>query len=288
LGKIEEKKYIGIALDPIHVGAGGYRLGYVDNTIARDPATDIPKIPGTSFAGTLREYVILNIMDRKNIFREKAENEAKEYFGGENKQGIFRFYDGEVVFFPVSSIQGTIWITTKDLIKSWFEKFEDKNGEKLKIPQEIDQGEDKVYVIKGLRGIKISDPINLGWLFLETVKAGNGLEITFPSKLKDFVKNIVVVSDKLFPQIVNDNLEVRTSVRIDPVTGTASEGALFTYEAIPRGTIFGFEVIVDRSREDKLKNEVGLIEDTFPYFKLLGIGGMGTRGFGRIKLFEPK
>ena len=50
------KKYLGISLDPVHIGAGGYRLGRVDNTIVRDPATDIPKIPGTSLAGVIREY----------------------------------------------------------------------------------------------------------------------------------------------------------------------------------------------------------------------------------------
>ena len=34
--------FLGMALDPIHVGAGGTRLGRVDNTIVRDPVTKIP------------------------------------------------------------------------------------------------------------------------------------------------------------------------------------------------------------------------------------------------------
>ena len=38
--------FAGMALDPIHVGTGGARLGRVDNTIVRDPVTRIPKIPG--------------------------------------------------------------------------------------------------------------------------------------------------------------------------------------------------------------------------------------------------
>jgi len=50
----ETKKYFGIALDPVHIGVGGYRLGGVDNTIVREPATDVPKIPGTSLAGVIR------------------------------------------------------------------------------------------------------------------------------------------------------------------------------------------------------------------------------------------
>ena len=53
----------------------------------------------------------------------------------------------------------------------------------------------------------------------------------------------MIVSDKLFSHIVNDNLEVLTSLRIDPETGSAAEGALFTYEAIPRVTILLFVMV---------------------------------------------
>lgn len=285
MNKIEEKKYTGIALDPIYIRAGGYRLGYVDNTIVRDPTTDIPKIPGTSFAGAVREYSALFIREEENISEEEAEKEVAKYFGDGNKQSIFRFYDGEIIFFPVASFYGTIWITTKDLIEFWFKELEDKDGEKLKIPEGIKEDRDKIYVVKGSADINKTDSINLGWLLLEAGEVSNGSEITLCSRLKDFVKNIVVVTDKLFSRIINDNLEVRTSVKIDSTTGTAAEGALFTYEAIPRGTIFGFDVIIDRRREDELDG-YKLIKNTFPYFKLLGIGGMGTRGFGRIDLFE--
>jgi len=37
--------YYGITLDPLHIGAGGYRLGRVDNTIIRDAASGLPKVP---------------------------------------------------------------------------------------------------------------------------------------------------------------------------------------------------------------------------------------------------
>ena len=49
-------QYFARCLDPVHVGAGGYRLGRVDMTIVRESATGIPKIPGTSLAGALRSY----------------------------------------------------------------------------------------------------------------------------------------------------------------------------------------------------------------------------------------
>jgi CRISPR-associated protein Cmr4 len=277
----ESKKYFGTALDPIHIGAGGYRLGGVDNTIVREPTTDVPKIPGTSIAGVIRAFgEIVKEEDEKKTDQEKKFKEIKieDVFGTEDKKGMLRFYDGQIIFFPVSSIQGTVWITTKELLEYWLSNVKDKNGEELKIPNEI---KDKAYAIKG---IESSKPLNLGWLLLEIENIADGKEIMLPSKLNEFLKRIVIVSDKLFSHIVNDNLEVRTSVRIDPTTGTAAEGALFTYEAIPRGTIFGFEVVVD-TRKDENADIVQLIEATFPYLKLLGVGGLGTRGFGRMEVF---
>ena len=77
------------------------------------------------------------------------------------------------------------------------------------------------------------------------------LNIIFSDKynIPDIVKKrIVLVSDKFFSQIVNSNLEVRTSVSINPETGAAEDGALFTYEAIPRATFLWFDVIVDDYR----------------------------------------
>ncbi|HOQ17824.1 MAG TPA: type III-B CRISPR module RAMP protein Cmr4 [Defluviitaleaceae bacterium] len=285
----EPKKYFGITLDPVYIGAGGYRLGMVDNTIVRDPATDVPKIPGTSLAGAIREfatvYTMTNACQSENDEKEKrkyAEEEVKKYFGDENRQGMVRFYDGQIIFFPVSSIQGTVWLTTRDILEYWLGEIKDPQGEKIKIPDKI---EDNAYAIKG---IDSSKPLNLGWLLLDTQNINGGKEITLPPELDKFLKRIVIVSDKLFSHIVNDNLEVRTSVRIDPETGTAAEGALFTYEAIPRGTILGFEMVTDTRKGDNVESIVNLIEATFPYLKLLGLGGMGTRGFGRVKFFTLK
>ena len=55
----EPQKYFALALDPIHVGTGGYRLGRVDLTIVREPGTNLPKIPGTSLAAPMPRCSIL-------------------------------------------------------------------------------------------------------------------------------------------------------------------------------------------------------------------------------------
>ncbi|MGH2581700.1 MAG: RAMP superfamily CRISPR-associated protein [Blastocatellia bacterium] len=48
-----QHRYLLMTLDPTHIGAGGYRLGRVDNSIIREPGTNLPKIPGTSLSGAI-------------------------------------------------------------------------------------------------------------------------------------------------------------------------------------------------------------------------------------------
>jgi len=63
---------------------------------------------------------------------------------------------------------------------------------------------------------------------------------------------------------------------------------LFTSEAIPRGTIFCGEVRGFRREGDnslpELSNIFDALNDSKQYFQSLGIGGMTTRGFGRMEM----
>ncbi len=191
---------------------------------------------------------------------------------------MLRFYDADVVLFPVSSHLGTVWISTTERLTRWLPDASSME-EKLTVPNEL-QDENKVFALKGLDGSK---PIHLGWLLLQTESIqGNSTEVQLIPSLA-FVKRLVLVSDKLFHHLVNDHLEVRTSVSIDEITGAAKGGALFTYEAVPRGAVIGFEVAMDTRRGGGIPNGgiQKLLERAFATLKLLGVGGMGTRGFGR-------
>ena len=62
----KHKWLAGLALDPIHIGTGEFRLGRVDNTIVREPGSNLPKIPGSSIAGVARAYVAMNTPDSRS------------------------------------------------------------------------------------------------------------------------------------------------------------------------------------------------------------------------------
>ena len=305
----KSKQYFGMAIDPIHIGTGGYRLGRVDNTIAREPATNLPILFGSSIEGTARTYSAYKLIeDEKSIKaqqgREKEyldcagktiEEKGKEKrrqcgtceicvtYGFSNKDkslhGMAQFSDAKLLFFPVHTMLGPVWVTCRGILKELnIDETAPENGIKTNL-------------------IEKDEKLNLGWIYLkndgspENDKSIKELE-TCASIPSEILERLVIVHDTLFPHIVNSNLEVRTSVSIDPRTGAAEEGALFTYEAIPRGTVMQFTVtFLNPANFEIPKSFSGeTIEETVKkgliLFEFLGIGGMGTRGFGRFKILN--
>lgn len=401
---------LGKAIDPIYIGTGGYTIGRVDNTIVRDPINRVPKIPGSSLAGTWRFYSTLYLQGKwidieenwckfegkedfitsyveylkdskhycidedeeklkaelkkvtfkkfilklRHIFWENDErswnvfwndfwNNFVEYIKGKgtekylkkvcensevikysiystiycagkdeapqdeikeedaNKenikghcgrcivcksfgysknadswQGILFFSDLEIILFPVYTQFGTKFVTTEEKIKYLSNNVRKNDGKKFAYK----------YDESG------NSWINLGWLNIrvkkyEDIKADYELN----DGLTIYADDIVVVTDKMFNHVVNANLEVRTSVSIDPIKGTAKDGALFTSEAIPRGTIFyGNLRIFDKSIfgneiSPNIEEVKKMLSSSKCYFETLGIGGLTTRGFGRLEIF---
>ncbi len=286
-----------MALDPIHIGTGGYRLGRVDNTIVREPATNLPKIPGTTLEGCTRTYAYYEELGKNNVNKgcavgkeveDKKGNKIKPcgkckicltfgFTGAEGEieslHGMAQFSDARILFFPVYSMIGPVWITSPSILKDALDK-------------EVKISEDKIKTTFDCPDNKL----NLGWLYLEKEEEFKIDANKLKSIPEEMQKRLVLVSDKIFSHIVNSNLEVRTSVAIDPETGAAEERALFTYEAIPRATIFWFDIVFLDPKWfnisitlDEIKKT---IEQGLKLYETLGIGGMGTRGFGRIKILN--
>ncbi|EEP61194.1 MULTISPECIES: RAMP superfamily CRISPR-associated protein [Bacteria] len=197
-------------------------------------------------------------------------------------QGMIYFSDLNILFFPVFTMYGTRWITTVEKLK---EAGLNSNNSS--------PAGNKVLTKNGNEG-----HINLGWLYLEVDKQQHSVSLNNNIQFGNFQlndKDIVIVPDNLFSQIVNSNLEIRTSVSIDPITGAAKEGALFTSEAIPRGTIlYGNIRIFDKKSFVGIDNKLEplpsidelecALKESNHFFETLGIGGMTTRGFGRLKI----
>ncbi len=309
MANYEQLTYLIVSRDPVHVGAGGYRLGRVDNSIVREPGTGVPKIPGASLHGAIRAYAArqyenLDAAGQTHEGVTQPEADPVCYtFGylttpqGDDQDrrdasgfaGVANVFDAQLLFFPVRSARGPLWVTTPSALAN---AGVDVTG----IPDEW--ARDVALPAAGGLGTHA----NLGWLHLPV---GDPVSLDWPSEwVSDewnaIAHRIVLVQDGLFSHIVNSNLEVRTSVSIDPRTGAAKRGALFTYEALPRATFLTFDVVVDDYRREPFpaKSETkegnalpggrpwttarNVIEAGIDAIEWLGIGGMGTRGFGRL------
>lgn len=319
---IEEYQYLLMTLDPVHVGTGGYRLGGVDLSIVREPGTNVPKIPGTSLNGVLRAYAA-HAYGKPTCAGQGQRKEAKHCgkptcpicytFGYASEKerghaGVVSLFDAQIVLFPVYSMRGPVWVSTRERLKrlerAGFKIEEDSN-------ENTTPSDEKALATLSLNGNR---RINLGWLMMD-ISSKVGIEPpkengkTVEMKEWDAISHkIVITTERMFSVVVNSNLEVRTSVSINPDTGAAEEGALFTYEAIPRATWLWMDVVVndyrgafpptekkavkedngyeDNAGEELLKawsSPTDVIDAAFELTSLLGIGGMGTRGFGRMR-----
>ncbi|GEM_PF-168379 len=317
------KKYLAIANEPVFVGTGGYRIGRVDNTIVRDPATNLPKIPGSTISGNARYYSWLayksegmnkemNIACSKGKTTKDENGKDQEACGicqvcltygfinsKEAHSGLAYFSDARILFFPVSTMIGTVWLTSDEIVNEFI-----NTGS-----EPITTGNDKFLYSQSIRNSlpqsnENKKILNFGWIMLEAKDSINSEnwklkkdadtdEIVNLIEILNRIENrICVVSKDVFHHIVNSNLETRTSVSINPITGAAESGALFTYEALPRGTVFIFDVTYENPanymKDESMEIVIGTVEKGFNLFSSLGIGGMGTRGFGKIEIIDNR
>ncbi|MGC9529168.1 MAG: type III-B CRISPR module RAMP protein Cmr4 [Candidatus Bipolaricaulaceae bacterium] len=312
----KRQRYLLMATDPVHIGTGGYRLGRVDNSIVREPGTRVPKIPGTSLHGAVRSYAakLYETPEAAGQNQDKVNNPdenpicytfgylKKEKSGDEEKtsaySGVVNIFDAQVLLFPVHSMAGPVWVSTVGRLRGAGFSIGD-------VPGNWDTG-------AALLTWDRQDALNLGWLM---VNVAGQVAVTAPDKWNDeerwkaVANHIVLVQEALFSQVVNSNLEVRTSVAIDPERGAAEDKALFTYEALPRATFLTAEVVLDDYRDvwplsqetwnqtakgnvlpgsQTWSGPLEVVKAGLRMVEWLGVGGMGTRGFGRMAIVgEP-
>jgi CRISPR-associated protein Cmr4 len=312
MASYKRQRLLFMTTDPVHIGAGGYRLGRVDNSIVREPGTRIPKIPGTSLHGAARSYAaqLYGTPEAAGQSQDKVDEPDKNpvcytfgYLqktrrnGGEEDtvgySGVVNVFDAQVLLFPVHSMAGPVWVSTVSRLQD--------AGFTVGEPP-ADWATDTALLTW-----ERADALNLGWLM---VGVGGKVTISAPGSWENTPRwqavhqKIVLVHDALFSQIVNSNLEVRTSVAIDPERGAAEDKALFTYEALPRATFLTAEVVLDDYRGGFVKVDqtkqgeplpggawsgpLDVVKAGLRMIEWLGVGGMGTRGFGRMAIVgEP-
>lgn len=319
--------YLACTLDPLHIGTGEFQLGRVDNLILRESGTGLPKIPGTSIAGAARANTAMRTGryrhtkdDKECLCAGKGGERGQLHCGksdcpvcisyGFSKdnysfQGLAQFSDANLLFYPVPTLCGPMWLTSPDALAL---AGIDTGIKAREFEAALSGGIDDPKLWTSNDVARTCQRLNAGWLYFPVMQAGpaglptpgewtvSGRKLAEVEELAPILSRIVVISDRFYSLVVEDQLEVRTTVSIDPSTGAAADGALFTFEAVPRGAFFCFWLTVldpklfrnpireSSAIEFDKDNIEGYVQGGLKLVEWLGIGGSNTRGMGRTRI----
>jgi len=120
--------------------------------------------------------------------------------------------------------------------------------------------------------------------------------ISIPTPTRLIARDSYLIESSLEP--LKDNLELewtesKVETAIDRGKGTALHGSLREIERVPKGAEFSSEFIVDIYEGDKEKELISKVVKALQLLEDDYLGGMGSRGYGRIrfkdiKLYEKK
>jgi CRISPR-associated protein Cmr4 len=260
------------ALTSIHPGTG-QGVGTIDLPIARERATNLPIIPGSTLKGCL-----------KAVFPEGARK--AEAFGLEDKQGKLRFSDARLLLLPVRCAGSTfVWATCPYVLR----RFQRDCAllAAAEAPQApTDPGDGRVYMADKSAGIELEPGkprLVLEDLDFEILEENaKGWADWIATRLfaddgwrKEFLKRFAILSDGNFDYLCEFATEVNAHIAVAKDSGTAEPKALWYEETLPAETVLV-----------ALLEEFGTVtaSEVVPETKHIRLGGNETTGQGLARL----
>ncbi|SBS35742.1 RAMP superfamily protein [Marinomonas spartinae] len=261
----------------LHCGSG-QSVGIVDQPIARDRATHLPLVPGSTVRGVLRAHISQQNDELTNILfgYQKPDSEP-------SSAGALSITDAHLLLLPVRTVYGILAYATCPFILQRYKKdlkldltiptIADDQDQAL-YPNGNPNKHDNVMVLEDL-DLKAKE-------CTDTQKWAEHIAETLYTKdsddYNDMSKRIIILPDTVFSFLAETATEIRTRIRINQDSGVVDKGALWTEESLPAESVLWGVYSVDKTRlqdqnSDKLVKLNGIINDK----PLLQMGGnMGT------------
>lgn len=276
------------ALSPLHAGTG-QGVGAIDLPIAREKATNLPIVPGSTLKGVLRsncENDDSKICER--VFGPETSN------AGEHA-GSAQFSDLRLLFLPVRSLAGTFAWVTSPLVLRRFARDCRMADQKLFDPPTVDNG-DACLVASDDSSLKMSIDKQPDQVVLEDLRLIARVDLSLDAFLTGlavhifpgdadwqglFKKRVCVVHDNVLAFLLETATEITARIRIEDDKKTVADGALWYEEALPAESILAGLMTVQHVRADA--DEVRTVID-----KIVGsplqVGGNSTVGCGLCRV----
>src|SRR5437899_8406014 len=105
------------ALSPLHAGIG-QGAGVIDLPIAREKATGLPFLPGSSLKGALRALCEEDQGTRKNMRRKVFGPDTASSDPNSDYASSIQFSDQRLLLLPIRSLAGTFaWVTSPYVLR---------------------------------------------------------------------------------------------------------------------------------------------------------------------------
>ena len=279
------------AVSPVHMGAGS-AIGVIDNPIQREKHTGHPCFAGSGIKGAVRHGFTAIGGDEKlidGLFGPDSNS-------GELHAGAVSFGDAQLVALPVRSLKSGYVYATCPQALSRAQRLLSLIGVAVNWPTlTVAEGQclianpalmsvDKLHLEAFEYTAKVSQDLEkISADLAEKALPKDVAYAFFRDKLKT---DLVVLSDTDFAYFAQNAMLVEPHVRIDPDTGTASDGGLFYTENLPPESLLVAPLLASQTR--KGKGEQSPAEIVMAQIKsvidgkLLQIGGDATTGRGLV------
>jgi CRISPR-associated protein Cmr4 len=275
------------ALSPLHAGTG-QGVGAVDLPVAREKATGIPIVPGSTLKGVLRT----NCEDKDlkvRIFGPETENAS-------DHASSAQFSDLRLLFLPVRSLSGTFaWVTSPLLLRRFqrdcamtntpfpaeIPAVDDKNtclvpSSDSKLKMTIEKQENQVVLedlrLTGKPDTSLNDLVNWLKVFLF------GVETSWQTL---FAERVCVVHDDVLSFLLETATEITARIQLQEDKKTVKHGALWYEEALPAESILSGLLVIQeiKANETEAVNAIKNLTKT-----PLQVGGSATVGRGLCRI----
>ena len=275
------------ALSPLHAGTG-QGLGVIDLPIAREKATNLPYLPGSSLKGTLRDECGDEDL-RERIFGPKVVDDQNSYASSAN------FTDQRLLCLPIRSLAGTFaWVTSPFILGRLRRDAADAGVEGL--PAQFPS-------LLGMEVCRTAQPTELrlagDGIVLEDLdlKAEESKEATewarwvagqvFPGDdvwQEFFLRRFCVVHDDVMNFLAETATEVTARNKLEEGSKTVEKGGLWYEESLPAETILSGLLVAVKVKAADEQEVFGVVSGLVGAPLQLGGGATVGRGLCHVRL----
>ncbi len=277
------------AQSPVHMGAGVAVGGIVDNPIQREKHTGYPGFAASGVKGAIRHHLSTIWNDDKLLERLFGSNDASH-------AGAVSFTDAMLVAFPVQCLKQSFVYATCPTVLARLQRLLQiadvdvdwqipslEANHILSINPELLVDNEKILLETFSYQASMSQALKKvsDWLALHAI-AGSDY---FQDKLAN---DLVLVPDEDFGFFVQNATMVEAHVKIDDVSGSAKDGALFYSENLPPESLLVCLAMASRERSKNSNEELieaGIVLDHITKEiegNVVQMGGDSTTGRGLI------